>query len=186
MRRKRTSGPLLFMSTRPSNDCSEVKQRLLSRDVKEAEVKAANARLKLVKSEPVTADCRDARLAGATFPAEGPYVMLPAASSSAQPSPSCPASASPSASSSAVASSTIGAAAIIRCSRAASSASVMSDSRFVIASAERCRSRDCAGRPYPRSRSAAAATKRVESVVVLRKFNQCIDRQTRKPTRLYH
>ena len=36
-------------------------------------------------------------------------------------------------------------AAIIRCSRAASSASVMSLSRFVIASAERCRSRDCAG-----------------------------------------
>jgi hypothetical protein len=47
----------------------------------------------------------------------------------------------------AVASSTIGAAAIIRCSRAASSASVMSDNRFVIASAERCRSRHCAGRP---------------------------------------
>ena len=38
---------------------------------------------------------------------------------------------------SAVASSTIGAAAIIRCSRAASSASVISLSRFVIASAER-------------------------------------------------
>jgi hypothetical protein len=48
---------------------------------------------------------------------------------------------------SAVASSTIGAAAIIRCSRAASSASVISLSRLAIASAERCRSRDCAGRP---------------------------------------
>ena len=42
----------------------------------------------------------------------------------------------------AVASSTTGAAAIILCSRAASSASVMSLSRLVIASAERCRSRD--------------------------------------------
>jgi hypothetical protein len=35
----------------------------------------------------------------------------------------------------------------IRASRAANSASVMSLSRLVIASAERCRSRDCAGRP---------------------------------------
>ena len=101
----------------------------------------------------------------------GNYVSPAAASSthpSPQSSPSC--AASPSGSSpassdtSAVASSTIGAAAIIRCSRAASSASVMSDNRFVIASAERCRSRDCAGRPYPRSKSAVAAAKRVESV----------------------
>ena len=38
---------------------------------------------------PASIPEQDARLAGAAFPAEGPYVMLPAASSSAQPSPSC-------------------------------------------------------------------------------------------------
>src|SRR6202040_2397588 len=67
------------------------------------------------------------------------YVLSPAASSSAQPSPSCPASVSPSAcGSSACSSARLAGSVIIRASRAASSASVMSLSRFVIASAERC------------------------------------------------
>ena len=70
------------------------------------------------------------------------------AGASGQESSTSPSGSSPAPSdTSAVASSTIGAAAIIRCSRAASSASVISLSRLVIASAERCRSRDCAGRP---------------------------------------
>jgi hypothetical protein len=73
----------------------------------------------------------------------GLYVLLPAVSPSAQPSPSCLASVSPSAcGSSACSSARLPGIVIIRASRAASSASVMSLSRFVIASAERCRSRD--------------------------------------------
>src|SRR4029077_14242757 len=95
---------------------------------------------------PASIPEQDARLAGAAFPAEGPYVMLPAASSSGQSSPSCPASVSPSACGlSACSSASAAGIVIIRASRAASSASVISLSRFVIASAERCRSTPLGG-----------------------------------------
>jgi hypothetical protein len=107
------------------------------------------------------------------------YVLSTQPSPSRSASVSGPGSSPASSDTSAVAASTIGAAVIIRASRAASSASVMSLSRFVIASAERCSQR-------LRRATVTAIQKRCRGgeacrirVVVLRKFNQCVDRQAR-------
>jgi len=50
---QRQAAKVLGVSQRTiSNDCSESEQKLLTRDEKEAEVKAVNAKLKLVKPMP--------------------------------------------------------------------------------------------------------------------------------------